>query len=284
LWQLPPALKIVNKQQANGSWRYPGKNRQVYFYNNYDLLETYRNLRLLVEMYGLNRDHPALRKAADYVFACQTQEGDIRGIIGDQYMPYYHAAILELLIKAGYADDPRVERGIEWLLAVRGDDSAWIVPMQAVPSKERTEELWRGAPVPPDRARPFSHLATGMVLRAFAAHPTHRHSKAARVAGERLKSRFFRPDKYHDRKAPHYWTKFQYPFWWSNLLTALDSLSLIGFSREDEDVQKGLDWFIANQETTGVWDTSYAKGKKAEGAKAWVGLAVCRVFRRFCRT
>jgi len=153
--------------------------------------------------------------------------------------------------------------------------------MQAIPSKDRTEEMWRGAPISPDRSRPFSHLATGMVLRAFAAHPGYRQREEARIAGERLKTRFFKPDKYNDRKAPQYWTKFQYPFWWSNILTSLDSLSLIGFSSDDPDIWKGLGWFISNQEENGLWATSYGKGRNAERVKSWIGLAVCRVFKRF---
>ena len=120
-----------------------------------------------------------------------------------------------------------------------------------------------------------------MVLRAFAAHSRHRHIDEARSAGEHLKTRFFKPDKYNDRKASHYWLKFQYPFWWTNILTALDSLSLMGFSRENEKVQRGLDWFLANQEKDGLWDTSYGKGKKARETKMWGGLAVCRVLKRF---
>ncbi len=195
-------------------------------------------------------------------------------------MPYYHAIIMEALVKAGYADDARIERGFEWLLSMRQDDGGWIIPVQAVPAKEKTEELWRGAPIPPDRSRPFSHLATGMVLRAFAVHPRYRRSEEARTAGELLKSRFFKSDKYNDRKAPRYWTKFQYPFWWPNVLTALDSLSWLGFSRDDQDIQKGLDWFISNQGVEGTWRTSYGKAKKAGEVKLWVGLAVCRVFKR----
>ena len=141
--------------------------------------------------------------------------------------------------------------------------------------------MWRGAPFAPDRSRPHAHLATGMVLRAFAAHPAHRKVKEVWVAGERLKERFFKADKYNDRKTAQYWCKFQYPFWWTDILSALDSLSLIGFSVDDADVRRGLDWFVANQEEGGLWPTGYGKGKKAEAAKRWVGLAVCRVFKRF---
>jgi hypothetical protein len=232
-------------------------------------------------MYGFTRHHPGLQKAAEYVFGCQTAEGDIRGILGNQYMPYYHGAILELLIKAGYHNDLRVLVGLDWLMAMRQEDGGWIVPIQAVPSKKRTAEFWSAAPIPPDRSRPHAHLATGMVLRAFAAHPDYRRRTEVLTAGVRLKSRFFQADKYSDRKALSYWLKFQFPFWWSNLLTALDSLSRLGFERENTDVHRGLDWFVSHQEEEGLWPTGYGSGRRAEANRRWVGLAICRMLKQF---
>jgi hypothetical protein len=281
LWESAEAKKLAKKQNDDGCWRYKGSGPRAYPYFNYNLLETYRNLGVLVEMYGFNNDHPATQRAAEYIFTCQTEEGDIRGILGEQYMPYYHAAILELLVKAGYPDDPRLIRGLDWLLDMRQLDGGWIVPMQAVPAPEKTEELWRSTPLPPERERPSSHLATGMVLRALAAHPAYRHTLQVKRAAELLKSRFFHADNYYDRKAPHYWTKFQFPFWWSNLLTALDSLSVMGFSQEEADIQAGLEWFVTHQDPDGLWPTGYGKGKKAGAKRRWVGLAVCRMFARF---
>jgi hypothetical protein len=286
LWVLPQVRKLLKKQQANGSWRYPGKNQEVYPEIKYDLLETFRSINHLVGKYGFHIGHPSIEKAARYILTCQTEEGDIRGILGTQYMPYYHGVIIELLINAGYGDDTRVEKGLEWLLSMRQDDGGWIVPMQAVPAKEKTRDWWSGPPLPPDRRLPFSHLATGMALRAFAVHPNYRHRSEVRSAGAALKSRFFRSDKYGDRKAPLYWTKFQYPFWWSNLLTALDSLSRIGFSVDDKDIQEGLDWFVSHQKEDGLWDTSYELAKRREvspkerSARLWVSFAICRVFKR----
>ena len=280
LWELPDALKLVSKQQENGSWRYKGSGPKTYPHTNYDLLETFRNLRILVGTYGFHCDHPSIQMAAEYVFSCQTEEGDIRGIIGNQYMPYYHGEILAQLITAGCDNDPRIRKGLEWLLTMCQDDGGWIVPAQAVPAKDKTDELWGGEPIPPDRTLPFSHLATGMVLRAFAAHPDFRDNSQVRGAARLLKSRFFKADKYNDRKGPQYWLKLQFPFWWSNLLTALDSLTLLGFSVDDEQIKEGLDWFVDNQDESGLWPTGYGKGRKTKSAKAWVGLAVCRVFRR----
>jgi hypothetical protein len=284
---LPAVQSILRKQKEDGSWRYPGRNRQIYTTTNYDLLETFRQVGVLIDKYGLDRRHPAVEKAAGYFFACQTEEGDIRGILGTQYMPYYHGAILELLIKAGYGEDIRVQRGLQWLLSMRQDDGGWIVPMQAVPAKEKTRQMWSAPPVPPDRSRPFSHLATGMALRPFAVHPRYRRLEAVTLAAHQLKSRFFKSDKYNDRKAPAYWIKFQYPFWWTNLLTGLDTLSLLGFAPSDEDVRRALQWFVDRQQDNGLWRTSYEQPKRAEpSAKErdtalWVGLAVCRVFQRF---
>jgi len=68
-------------------------------------------------------------KAAEYIFSFQTPEGDIRGFIGNQYATYYTGYILALLIQAGYVDDPRVEKGMQWLLEMRQNDGGWTVPI-----------------------------------------------------------------------------------------------------------------------------------------------------------
>jgi hypothetical protein len=281
LWEIPAAAHLVIKQQGNGSWRYPGKSYDPIVGTKYDLLETYRNLRILVEMYGFDCDHPAIQKAADYVLSCQTAEGDVRGILGNQYMPYYHGAILELLIKAGYGNDPRIELGLNWLLSTRQEDGGWLVPAQLVPANKKTGSFWLGAPLPPERSKPSSHLATGMVLRAFAAHPTYRQRGEVTAAAKLLRNRLFQADKYSDRKAPAYWLKLQFPFWWTSLLTALDSLYWLGFKHGDGEVARGLAWFQVSQSSDGLWGTGYGSGKGAQANRHWVGFAVCRVIKRF---
>ncbi len=287
LWTLPGALTILRRQQEDGSWRYPGQNRSRFPETNYDLLETFRQLGILVYKYGFDRGHAAVRRAAEYIFSCQTADGDMRGILGTQYMPYYHGVISELLFQAGYSDDPRLDRGLQWLLSMRQDDGGWMVPMQAIPAREKVREVWSSPPVAPDRSLPSSHLATGMVLRAFAVHARWCELPEVHAAARLLKSRFFRSDAYNDRKAPRYWLKFQYPFWWTNLLTALDSLSQIGFSSNDPSIQQGLRWFANNQQSSGLWKTAYEQKKRSQmsarehEAMSWVGLSICRVFYRF---
>jgi hypothetical protein len=66
-----------------------------------------------------------------------------------------------------------------------------------------------------------------VVLRAFAAHPAYRRSREAQTAGTGLSSRLFAANTYPDRLAPSYWTMFSYPFWFTDLLSALPKLSRV---------------------------------------------------------
>ena len=123
---------MLGKQSPDGSWRYPGGKRAIRSQENYDQLETFRQLGILVEKFGLTRQHSSVERAATYLLSFQTDEGDLRGIYGNQYATTYVGAILELLIKAGYADDPRIAKALAWLLAMRQHDGGWAIPVRTV--------------------------------------------------------------------------------------------------------------------------------------------------------
>lgn len=280
LWSLPQAAKLINKQQPDGSWTYPGAKPSVRSQENYDQIETYRNVGILVEKYGLTRQHPAIAKAADFLFSFQTEDGDIRGIYGNQYSPNYSAAIMELLIKAGYEKDPRIEKGFAWLLSMRQSDGGWAIPLRTATDAKGmtlTDLLNLPEPLPPDRLKPFSHLATGVVLRAFAAHPDYRKTAEAKHAGELLASRFFLSDRYTDRNTPAFWTKIRYPFWFTDIVSALDSVSQLGLTKEDPQVKKAIEWLVANQRENGLWKA--VQVVKFNG-DYWVTLVICRILKR----
>jgi len=288
LWQIPGAVKILKKQLPDGSWLRPGENKHPAI--NHALIETWRQFRFLIERYGMTRAHPQVERAAAFIFSCQTEEGDIRGFLANQYATYYTGAVMALLIQAGYADDPRIEMGFRWLFGMRQDDGGWSIPMITHKLDRATQYCLSSEiakPLQPDRTKPFSHHWTGMVLRAFAVHPTYRLCPDARAAGELLKSRFFQPDAYSSYRVAEYWLRFEHPFWWTNLLTALDSLARMGFSTEDGQIRKGLGWLREHQEQSGLWRVSYMKPEenKRETAevrerKLWVSCAICRVFWR----
>ena len=174
---------------------------------------------------------------------------------------------------------------MDWLAAHRQADGGWMIPIQERWSESR--ELFAEPTFPFDLTKPSSHIATGMVLRAFAVHPDHRRRKAARDAANLLKERLFQPDPhYTSMGSTEQWTKFKYPFWWPNALTLLDALSRMGYREMDRDVRLGLDWFIENQGQDSLWRTGYSeKGNQERLArqKAWIALAICRIFKQFSR-
>jgi hypothetical protein len=279
LWAIDSAAKILRKQQSNGAWKYPGIKPDFRSQTNYNQIETFRMLGELVEKFGFNRSHSAIENAAEFLFEQQTDEGDFRGIYGTQYSPNYSAAIMELLIKAGYANDSRIKHGLKWLLSVRQADGGWVIPFRIArmkyPDALTHQNLLQG-----DSSKPFSHMVTGVVLRAFAAHPVYRNLPEVHKAGELLASRFFHKDKYPDRKGSEYWTRFSFPFWFTDLLSALDTLSKLGFSPEVPELQSGLQWFREKQTPAGYWELKMLRTKD-KATSYWLCLAICRVFRRF---
>lgn len=280
LWELPEVGRLLNKQRGDGSWKYPSPKPDIRSPEDYDQLETYRNLGVLVEMYGFNQAHPAISQAAEFLFRFQTDEGDFRGIYGTQYTPNYSAGIMELLIKAGYGDDPRIHKGFDWLLEIRQFNDGWTIPVQTVGVGLNRESLSADL-VEPDRSKPSSQLVTGIVLRAFAAHETYRHHQVAWTAGEYLATRFFKRGEYPGRQTKDFWTKFSFPFWFNDLLSSLDALSLIGFSRETGLIQEALDWLLARQCEDGQWELKLLRGGNDPQLILWVGLAICRGVKRF---
>ena len=62
----------------------------------------------------------------------------------------------------------------------------------------------------------------------------------------------------------------------------------MGYSKEDSDIERALNWLIENQCSDGLWKLNYAKrgkqdiedGKLGE-ERLWFTLKVTRIFKRF---
>jgi len=279
LWNLPSVIKTINKQQEDGYWRYPAWKTKLNEPENYNLLETYRQLGFLVEKYGLNKRHDAIKKATEYIFSCQTEEGDIRGFYGTQYSPNYTAATTELLIKAGYGEDYRIKKILEWLLSMRQEDGGWAIAMRTNNAKY-LDVVRNPIAFEPNRKKPFSHMVTGIVLRAFAVYSKYKNNEMVKTAAELLTSRFFKPDKYADRRAVEYWVKVSFPFWWTDIVSSLDSLSNLGFYSTHPQIKLALEKLRDKQSESGMFDLKLLKGKD-QTLSLWINLAICRIFKRF---
>lgn len=280
LWKLQDASKILKKQQEDGSWKYPAGKKELRSQENYSLLETYRQLGYLTELFGFNKSHPSIQKAAEYIFSFQTDEGDIRGIYGNQYSPNYTAAILELLIKVGYENINHVQDGLEWLLSIRQNDGGWAVPMRTKNAKYK-DVVNSKEVIQPVRSKPFSYMITGVVLRAFANHLKYQTYPEVIVAAKLLLSKFFKSDNYPDRRDKSYWTKFTFPFWFTDLLSSLDSLFHLGFTIKEPQIKEALDWFKIQQQNNGNWNLKLLKGAKIQDYNLWFNYLICLTIKRY---
>lgn len=278
LWELNPVVRTLQRQRPDGSWAYPSTRSRTH--TDYDCLATYEALLPLVYQYRLDSRHPQIVDAADYLLGSQTDEGDLRGIYGTQYSPSYTAAIVAALLDARCVDS-RIVRSLDWLLAMRQDDGGWAIPWRTHPRSEVSsfaQAIALPEPLGLDRSKPSSHLITGVVLRALAASEDHRHLPQTRRAAEFLATRFFKADTYPDRRAAVYWEKLRFPFEWTDVASALDSMLRIGIDRRQSAVARALVWLSGRQGEDGLWRSAYGNAAEPQ-IHLWTSFAAARCFR-----
>ncbi len=276
-------IRILKGQKNNGGWckkKYEGHPR---WEKTYYIVETLKNLFKLYN-YGCSLEEEEIQKAVDFLFSTQSKEGDFRGAYLNEYSPTYHALTLEILCLYGLDKDKRTQKGFRWILRNRQEDGGWVIPYRTIEHEQlKNRYNFRAQlklePIKTDRSRPFSHLVTGMVLRALAGSSTWKKGKEAWKAGELVLSRFFKEDGYDDRRLSSCWEEITYPFWATDILSSLDSLSKIGFPAEDERIQRGLEWLMKKQIRQGYWESGNKKSTLED--HLWVTFAVLRVLKRF---
>lgn len=276
-------IRILKSQRPNGGWgkkKYEGHPR---WEKTYYIVDTLKNMFRLYN-YGCILGDEGIQKAVKFLFSTQSKAGDFRGAYLNEYAPTYHALTLEVLCLYGLDKNERTQKGFLWIMKNRQDDGGWVIPYRTIDqeqlkSRYNFEAQLKLEPVKPDKSQPFSHLVTGMVLRALALSPTWRKSKEVWKAGELLLSRFFKADKYNDRWLPSFWEELTYPFWATDILSSLDSLSKIGFPVDNEKIKKGLNWVLKKQNKQGYWEAGNRKFSVED--HLWVTFAVLRVFKRF---
>lgn len=90
----------------------------------------------------------------------------------------------------------------------------------------------------------------------------------------------FEPDRYPDRSGPEYWTRFSFPFWFTDLISALGSLSRTGWWPSDPRIERALAWLADRQRPSGLFDLRMVRAENKR-LPEWLVLAICRVAKRF---
>ncbi len=276
-------VRILESQKPDGSWWDKRSDTPVDWERTLYRMDTLRNLFRLYD-FGCSLRDEGVQRAMNFLFCLQSKEGDFRGTVRNEHTPTFHALVLEILCRYGLDKDRRVQKGFQWILANRQRDGGWALfsPCRSADklgSFSRPRRPPRGQPFKPSKSQPFSHHVTGMMLRAFAESPTWRNSQEARQAGEILLGCFFQDEVYKDRTFPSDWEKICYPFWNTDILGSLDALSKIGFSVEEQMIQRGLNWLIKRQNSHGFWECGNKKATLED--HLWVTLTALRVLKKF---
>ncbi len=82
-----------------------------------------------------------------------------------------------------------------------------------------------------------------------------------------------------DRNDPSFWERVAFPFWFTDVVSALDSLSQVGIAAEAPPIRAALEHVRGLQRSDGTFAFRLLKGKDPE-LPLWICLAVCRSLRR----
>ena len=276
-------IRILESQRENGGWCRREYEDQPRWEKTYYIVETLRNAFRLYD-FACTYKLKEVQKLVQFLLSTQSKEGDFRGAYLNEYAPTYHALTLELLCLYGLDGEKKTQDAFRWLMRNRQTDGGWVIPYRTIDKLElknryRSEAQHKLKPVKPDTSKPFSHLVTGMVLRALATSPTWKNHKDTKKAGEALAQRFFKDDIYEDRKQAKFWEEITYPFWATDVLSSLDSLARIGFTPDHESTQKALKWILSRQKPQGYWEAGFKKSTLED--HLWVTLSVMRILKNF---
>ena len=166
---------------------------------------------------------------------------------------------------------------MKWLLDIRQDDGGWALALRT--QGKNLEVILKNKRIKPDRSKPFSHLITGIVLRAFVAHPKYSKSKEAKEAGQLLMSRFFKKDVYTDLNKVTAWETFSYPFWNTDIISSLNVLSRLGFTKKNNNISEALTWLLKHQKPNGLFDL-HKNHDRYHDQDLWLTLSVCRAIKK----
>ncbi|OQX55176.1 MAG: hypothetical protein B5M54_03225 [Candidatus Aminicenantes bacterium 4484_214] len=277
-------IRLLEDQLPHGGWEVKNfKNQEDRWAKTRSIIETLRNL-LWLYLYGCTYEDQGVKKAIEFLFSTQTEEGDFRGAYLNEYATTYHCLILEVLELYGLDRDQRTQKGFQWLMQNRQNDGGWAIPYRTV-GKEELKNRYSNPhsknlpPLSPDKTKPSSHLVTGMALRALSISPTWKSKSETLEAARWLTTRFFQEDYYEDRREASYWEEISYPYWATNILSSLDTLARLGFLPEEAPIRIAIEWLAKQQNKHGYWLSAVKKAGIQD--HLWATFAVLKVLKMF---
>lgn len=277
--------KILAKQHAGGYWEEPEK-----FYTA-KYKGTVWQLIILAEL-GADGQDERVKKACEFILE-HSQEHTSGGFSawlsiklgGGRYsgvLPCLTGNMVWSLIRLGFLDDPRVERGIEWIVKYQRFDDGEAYPPKVWPYEKATSCFGKHS----------CHMGVVKALKALAEIPVEQRSTGVVDTLERgadyiLKHHIYKRSHDLSRVSKPGWLRLGFPLMYqTDVLEVLGILTSLG--RKDERLQEAVELVVSKQDEKGMWKLeSTFNGRfqtsieqKGNSSK-WVTLNALRALKRF---
>jgi hypothetical protein len=243
--------KILDKQNAGGYWEAIEK-----FYTA-KYKGTVWQLIILAEL-GADGNYERVKKACEFILA-NSQDRKSGGfsawlsvkVGGGRYsgvLPCLTGNMVWSLIRLGLLADPRVQRGIDWIVKYQRFDDGEAYPPKIWPYEKATSCFGKHS----------CHMGVVKSLKALAEIPAEKRSKTVNDTIERgieymLKHRIHKRSHNLSKVSKPGWLKFGFPLMYqTDVLEILGILTSLGC--KDERMQEAVDLVIAKQDEQGRWN------------------------------
>jgi hypothetical protein len=277
--------KILAKQHDGGYWEAPEK-----FYTA-KYKGTVWQLIILAEL-GADGKDLHVQKACEFILA-NSQDRKSGGfsawlsvkVGGGRYsgvLPCLTGNMVWSLVRLGFLDDPRVQRGIDWIVQYQRFDDGAAWPPKIWPYEKATSCFGKHS----------CHMGVVKSLKALAEIPTDKRSKAVVGTVEKgveymLKHHIHKRSHNLSRVSKPGWLRFGFPLMYqTDVLEILGILTKLGV--KDERMQEAVDLVLSKQDEQGRWmlentfNGRFHVNIEQKGASSkWVTLKALSVLKGF---
>jgi len=277
--------KILSKQNTSGYWEAPEK-----FYTA-KYKGTVWQLIILAEL-GADGQDERVKKACEFILenAQDRTSGGFSAWLSVTVGGGRHSGVLPCLtgnmvwslIRLGFLGDPRVERGIEWIVKYQRFDDGEAYPPKIWPYEKATSCFGKHS----------CHMGVVKALKALAEIPCEKRSAAVVDTLERgveylLKHHIYKRSHDLSKVSKHGWLRFGFPLMYqTDVLEVLGILTSLGC--KDERMQEAVDLVISKQDEKGMWKLEstfngrfQASIEHKGNSSKWVTLNALRVLKKF---
>lgn len=292
--------KILAKQNPDGYWHDP-KSPYIPKYQS-----SYWQIMILGHL-GMDKTDERVSRACGWIFRFQQDEGGFSCYGKEQLLreyewrkkhgrklpsasaeewvaqAYYQQQLSCLtgnmaaaLIRIGYKDDPRVKKGLNWLIKVQNQDGGWQCPYWPAHVNDKHSCM----------------MGTICALEAFSEIPKREWTAQMKETVDNgaeflLMHRLFKADHHEFKVIKQAWLPFVFPWFWGyNVLRGLDVLTKLGHV-EDERLTDALELLMQKQQKDHTWVLENSpngrmhtnieqKGKPSK----WITLIALRTLKR----